>query len=131
MRPPTSVVSDRLIVLQGIQEIFARSPVFCDAMISEPFVGSEDDVAVDVSFERGSTAFRVVAPSEEEAYAVLHELATAMVELEQGGAGSGRLEAKAVSRESSRAGREVQGDNCAPQSACMRMWGQAALPTSE
>ncbi len=89
MRTRQRPVPDRLSVVQVIQEIFACSPVFCDAMISESLVGSESDVAVDVSFERGPTAFRVVAPPEEEAHAVLHELATAMVELEQRGAGSG------------------------------------------
>ena len=83
MRTCQRPMFDRLMVAQVIHEIFARSPFFCDAMISQPLAGSKGEVALDVSFDQGPTAFRVVAPSEEEAYAVLHELATAIVELEQ------------------------------------------------
>lgn len=77
-------LTDRLTVIQIIRRIFGRSPVFEDAIISEPRLGLGGEVIVDVSFERGPAAFRVVAPSAEEAYAILHELASAMVEIERG-----------------------------------------------
>ena len=77
-------LTDRLTVIQVIRGIFARSPVFRDALISGPRLGSEGEVIVDVSFDRDPAAFRVVAPSAEEAYAILHELASAMVEIERG-----------------------------------------------
>jgi hypothetical protein len=76
-------LSDRLTIVQIIQRIFARSPVFRDALISGPHLGPEGEMIVEVSFDHGPTAFRVVAPSEEKAYAILHELASAMVEIER------------------------------------------------
>jgi hypothetical protein len=87
-------LTDRLTVIQIIRRIFERSPVFQDAIVSEPRLGPGGEVIVDVSFERGPAAFRVVAPSPEEAYAILHELATAMVEVERSrnGAGNGHEE---------------------------------------
>ncbi len=95
-KPDVHSVLDRHTMVQVIQEIFGRSPIFCDAIISESYAGLKGKVTVDVSFGRGATAFRVVAPSVEEAYAVLHELATAMVELERGGSASGRNRAEAL-----------------------------------
>lgn len=84
-------LTDHLTVVQIIREIFARSPVFQGALVSDPQLGLEGEVIVDVSFDSGPAAFRVVAPSEEEAYAILHELASAMVEIEgsRRGAGNG------------------------------------------
>lgn len=76
-------VMDRLTVVQIIRGIFARSPVFSDALLSDPRVGPEGEVIVDVSFGRGPVAVRVVAPSVEEVYAILHQLASAMVEIER------------------------------------------------
>lgn len=76
-------LSDRLTIVQIIQRIFAQSPVFRDALISGPHLGPEGEMTLEVSFDRGPTAFRVVAPSEDEAYAILHELASAMVEIER------------------------------------------------
>jgi len=93
-------LTDHLTVLQIIREIFARSPVFQGALISDPQLGLEGQVIVDVSFDGGPAAFRVVAPSEEEAYAILHELASAMVEVERnrhGGNENGRDEHEAAS----------------------------------
>lgn len=66
-----------------IRETFAQSPLFRDAAVSEACLTPEGEVALNVSFEGGPTVFRVVAGSEVEAYAVLHELARAMVEIEQ------------------------------------------------
>ena len=86
-------LTDRLTLMQIIRGIFDRSPVFREACISEPRIGSEGEVIVAVSFDHGPAAFRVVAPSAEEAYAILHELASAMVEIERGRygwSGSGR-----------------------------------------
>ena len=77
-------LTDRLTVIQIIRRIFDRSPVFQGAIISEPRLGLGGEVIVDVSFEHGPAAFRVVAPSVQEAYAILHELASAMVEIERG-----------------------------------------------
>jgi hypothetical protein len=45
-------------------------------------MGPKGEVTVDVSFDQGPTLFRVVAPSDEEAYAILYELAHAMVEID-------------------------------------------------
>jgi hypothetical protein len=39
------------------------------------------EVAVDVNFGYGPRVFRVVAPSEDEAFSILYELAFAMVEM--------------------------------------------------
>jgi hypothetical protein len=77
-------LTDSLAVIQIIRRIFARSPVFQDALISNPRFGPGGEVIVDVSFDHDPAAFRVVAPTVEEAYAILHELATAMVEIERG-----------------------------------------------
>jgi hypothetical protein len=74
---------DRHIHAHLIRATFAQSPLFRDAEVSEPFHTPEGAVALNVSFEGGPTVFRVVAGSEVEAYAVLHELARAMVEIEQ------------------------------------------------
>jgi hypothetical protein len=65
-----------------IRAIFSRSPLFREPVISESLMGPKGEVTVDVSFDRGPTLFRVVAPSDEEAYAILYELAHAMVEID-------------------------------------------------
>ena len=69
-RPPI----DRLTVAQ-VRDLHAQSPAFRNAVISEPepFVGPEGTVFLDVRIGQ-ETAFRVVAPSADEAYALLHEL---------------------------------------------------------
>lgn len=94
-------LTDRLTVIQIIRGIFARSPVFQDALISDPRFGPAGEVLVDVSFDHDPAAFRVVAPTVEEAYAILHELASAMVEIERGfqvaGNGHGHTEHGGVS----------------------------------
>ncbi|HYL81211.1 MAG TPA: hypothetical protein VEU07_10395 [Candidatus Acidoferrum sp.] len=77
-------LTDRLTVIQIIRGIFDRSPVFQDAIIAEPRLGLGGEVIVDVSFDHDPAAFRVVAPSVDEAYATLHQLASAMVEVERG-----------------------------------------------
>ena len=93
-------VTDRLAVVQIIQGIFARSPVFQDALISDPRLGPGGEVIVDVSFDHDPAAFRVVAPSVEEAYAILHQLASAMVEIaggRHGWSGNGKGDDEAAS----------------------------------
>jgi UV-stimulated scaffold protein A len=77
-------LADRLTVVQIIRRIFARSPMFRDALISDPRITADGEAILEVSFEHGPPAFRVVAPSAEEAYAILHELASTMVEIERG-----------------------------------------------
>ena len=68
---------------EAIREVFAQASLFRDVRLSEPATQPTGEVAVDVSFEGGPTVFRVVAPSEEQAYGILHELARAMVEVDQ------------------------------------------------
>ncbi len=76
--------NDRLSVIQAIRAIFARSPAFRHAVISDPLAGRQGQVALDVRFGREPTALRIVAPTADEAYALLHELATSMVESDRG-----------------------------------------------
>ncbi len=73
---------DHLAVAEVIRGILARSPIFCDAMITEHPKDLEGQVAVDVSFGCGPTVFRVVAPSEDHAYSILYQLAFTMVEVD-------------------------------------------------
>ncbi len=74
---------DHLKSVEAIREAFSRSPLFREVALSEPAVQRTGEVAVDVSFDGGPTVFRVVAPSEAKAYAVLHELALAMVDVDR------------------------------------------------
>ncbi len=74
-RPPT----DRLTVVQAVRDGLARSPAFGDAVISDPSVGPGGAVVLDVRIGQ-ETAFRVVAPTEDEAYAVLHELIGSVID---------------------------------------------------
>ncbi len=74
-RPPI----DRLTVVQAICDLDAQSPAFRDAVISDPFVGPEGAVILDVRIGQ-DTAFRVVAPTADEAYALLHELIDSMID---------------------------------------------------
>jgi hypothetical protein len=74
---------DRRIHVQLIRNEFARSPLFREAAVSEPVRTREGRLALDVSFDGGPTAFRVVAGSEGEAYASLYELALAMVDVDE------------------------------------------------
>ena len=73
---------DRVTYVEAIRGIFARSVMFPGATPTEPRLGPEGNVTVDLSFNQGPAALRVTAPSEETAYAILHELAGAMVEME-------------------------------------------------
>jgi hypothetical protein len=75
---------DRLTRAHVIRDTFARSPLFCDAAVSELVLGPEGKVELNVSFDGEPTLVRVVAESVNEAYAILHELAVAMVDVEQG-----------------------------------------------
>ncbi len=70
---------DRLTVVQAIHDLHAQSPAFRDAVISEPLVGPAGAVILDVSIGQ-DTAFRVVAPTADEAYALLHELIDSMID---------------------------------------------------
>jgi hypothetical protein len=71
---------DRCTAVQNIQDVFARSPVLRDAVISDPLPKRDGAVMIDVSFDRGPAGFRVVATTADEAYALLYELATSTVE---------------------------------------------------
>jgi hypothetical protein len=74
---------DRRIHVHLIRNVLARSPLFREAAVSEPVRTGEGRLALDVSFDGGPTAFRVVAGSEGEAYASLYELALAMVDVDE------------------------------------------------
>jgi hypothetical protein len=74
---------DRLTLVGAIRAVLARSPIFHEASIWPPVTGPRGEVTVDVTFPDGATALRVTAPSDDEAYAILHELASTMVEIEQ------------------------------------------------
>jgi len=66
-----------------IRDVFARSPLFREAAVCGPVRTWDGQVGLDVSFDGGPTLFRVVAETEDRAYAVLHELALAMVDVDQ------------------------------------------------
>ncbi len=74
-RPPT----DRPTVLQAVHDLHAQSPAFCDAVVSDPFEGPEGAVVLDVKIGQ-ETALRVVAPTEDEAYALLRELVESILD---------------------------------------------------
>jgi hypothetical protein len=74
---------DRISRAHLIRSTFAQSPLFSDAAVSEPIRTPEGDVALTVSFDGAPPVFGVVAGCEEDAYAVLHELALTMVEVDQ------------------------------------------------
>jgi hypothetical protein len=78
-RPPT----DRLTLVQAICDLGAHSPALRDAVITDPFVGPEGAVILDVRIGQ-DTAYRVVAPTADEAYALLHELIHSMLDPAQG-----------------------------------------------
>lgn len=80
---PQHASIDRLAHAHLIRETFARSPLFRDAAVSVPAVTPGGEVALTVRFDGGPPVFRVVAGSEDQAYAVLLELARAMVETAQ------------------------------------------------
>jgi len=69
--------------LHLIRDVFARSPLFRNAAVSGPSPAGEGEIGLDVSFDGGPALFRVVAGSEDRAYVMLHELALAMVEVDQ------------------------------------------------
>jgi hypothetical protein len=72
--------NDRRTLVQLIQGVFARSPIFREAVISEPLSGPDGEAIVDVSFGQGRTAFRVIASSEDDVYAILCDLVFAVDE---------------------------------------------------
>ncbi len=74
---------DRVTFVEAIRGVFARSPIFCGATLSEPRLGPREDVTVEVSFDHGPPALRVTAASDEKVYTILHELASTMVEIER------------------------------------------------
>jgi hypothetical protein len=74
---------DRHTHVHLIRATFAQSALFREAAVSEPSFTPEGEAVLDVSFDGGPTIFSVVAGSEIEAYAVLHEVAQAMVEIER------------------------------------------------
>ena len=82
---PTSCASSRIdppTIVQKICDLFDQSPAFREARVSPPRLTSDGDVVVEVSFAAGPVRFRIVAPSTDTAYAVLHELASAIIEAE-------------------------------------------------
>ena len=72
--------SDHSTLVQLVRGVFARSPIFREAVISEPLSGPDGEAIVDVSFGHGRTAFRVIASTEDDAYAILCDLAFAVGE---------------------------------------------------
>lgn len=75
--------TDRLTLVEAIRGSSIRSLIFRDAVISHPVLGPGGEVTVDVRGDHCPTTLRVTAPSDGEAYAILHELALAMVEMER------------------------------------------------
>ncbi len=69
----------RFPIVERIRDLFERSPGLCGAQISDPRSILGGQVSVDVGFGRGPAMFRIVAPSAERAYALLYELARALV----------------------------------------------------
>jgi hypothetical protein len=88
--PPQQTSIDRLAYAHLIRETFARSPLFRDAAVSGPTLTPEGEVALTVRFDGGPTVFGIVVSSEDQAYAVLLELARAMVDIAQHSPGSVR-----------------------------------------
>ena len=80
---PQHVSIDRLAHAHLIRETFARSPLFRDAAVSEPVVTSAGEVALRVRFDGRPAVIGIVAGSKDRAYAVLLELARAMVDTAQ------------------------------------------------
>ena len=66
------------MLVQLILGVFARSPIFREAVISGPLSGPDGEAIVDVSFGQGRTAFRVIASSEDDVFAILCDLAYAV-----------------------------------------------------
>ena len=77
-----NVSLERHARLHLIREVFALSPLFREAAVSGPVLTRDGEVGLDISFDGGPTLFRVVAGSEDRAYAALHELALAMVKVD-------------------------------------------------
>ena len=78
-----AIAIDRHARWHLIRDVYARSPLFREAAVSGPVLTRDGEVGLDVSFDGGPTLFRVVAESEDSAYAVLHELALAMLDVDQ------------------------------------------------
>lgn len=74
---------DHLARVHLIREVFARSPLFREAVVSEPLLGPAGEVVLAVSFDRGPAMLQVVADTEEKAHAILLKLAEAMVDVER------------------------------------------------
>ncbi len=74
---------DRFAIVEKIRSLFARSPVFSGARISDAQTSSEGQVSVDVGFGGGPALIRIVAPSAEKAYALLYELASFIIQAEE------------------------------------------------
>jgi hypothetical protein len=88
---PTSCASSRIdppTIIQKICGLFDQSPAFREARVSPPRLTADGEVIVEVSFAGGPVRFRIVAPSTDTAYAVLHELASAIIEAERNRAGT-------------------------------------------
>jgi hypothetical protein len=78
--PPPFHPLDRFAMIEKIRSLLERSPVFREARISGPQTHPEGQVSVDVGFGGGPALFRITAPSPDKAYALLYELARALVE---------------------------------------------------
>lgn len=74
---------DRTTLVAAIREVFARSAIFGDATLSDPCTGPGGEVTVDVRFDSGPPTLRVTAASDTTAYAILHELASVIVDVER------------------------------------------------
>jgi hypothetical protein len=91
---PHLIEHDHSPLVCRIRETFEHSSAFRDAHISEPQVGSEGEVSVEVRFGSSPALFRVVARSRRRAYALLYELAVSLVgaERDRARAFNGRVE---------------------------------------
>ncbi len=72
---------DRFTFVEMIRGVFARSPIFRDAAVSAPVTSPGGGVTVHLSLGPGPGTLLVTAPSENEAYAILHELVSTMAEI--------------------------------------------------
>ncbi len=78
-QPAERSATDRFTATQGILDMCARSSALRDAVISGPLAGCGGATTIEVDFGRHASVFRVVAPTADEAYALLYELAASMV----------------------------------------------------
>ncbi len=74
-----SVPSGNLAEIQAIRALLARSGALRKAVLAEPVLAPTGAVVLEVRCGQ-TTAFRVVAPTAADAYALLHELITPLID---------------------------------------------------